>query len=120
MTTYANGAWTFAAPQCPECIRVRTAQGFPPVPEAEWGVVCDACKPLPTSLPLNPEDDSMATEFLPVPTLGLGMPVDEAAMAAGEQGVVAPAEDVVQQVEGAAWEIATQAVQEDDLNMDGA
>lgn len=47
MASYANGMWTFTAPNCPNCVRTRTAQGFPDVPEAEFGELCALCKPTP-------------------------------------------------------------------------
>lgn len=47
MASYANGMWTFTAPNCPNCVRTRTAQGFPAVPDAELGELCALCTPLP-------------------------------------------------------------------------
>lgn len=86
MASYANGMWTFTAPNCPNCVRTRTAQGFPAVPEAELGELCALCTPVPWTAspePVTSTTDDPST----VPD------VDMEAVAAAVAGVFeAPAE----------------------------
>ena len=67
MASFTNGVWTFASPSCPDCIRIRTSQGFPPVPESAWGEQCEDCKPKPVPEP-SPEWLAFLVEH-PTPTM---------------------------------------------------
>lgn len=111
MAAYAYGEWTFTAPTCPDCIRVRTAQGFPPVPEAEWGEQCEACTPLPQQLPgeAAPEPGQVL-DFMPMPGMTRPPAVEMSGVEEeGGEGIVAAVEVGVQAASSSAEAAATAA-----------